>query len=177
MKYEFDGSNKIIKLINDDNTNTFNAQDLYSKWKEWVASDINNMKYPQAMRSIGGNEITPTERIAPYIEVLNDWRIKPYDGEYILYVEGNLFATGGVSPFINPDDGNVVISIQVTGKALAVNTDVSEVKQKIIEVLKLLGNKAEISPDGQLVTIYDDDGSTIIKQFSISADKRIRTPL
>lgn len=42
---------------------------------------------------------------------------------------------------------------------------------------KLSTNKAVISPDDLLVTIYDDDGLTVLYQFDISEDKRIRTPV
>jgi len=38
-------------------------------------------------------------------------------------------------------------------------------------------NKAVISNDGQLVTIYDDDGVTILHQFNVTPDKNTRTPI
>ena len=123
MNYVFDGVQKIIFLEDDGGEKKFNAQDLYSEWKRWVTSDFNNMKYPQAMRSIGGDPLSDTKYIAPYIEVMNDWVIKPFNGDYILTVTGNLFGTGGKIPFIGSDDGTVVVSMETTGNALALQTN------------------------------------------------------
>lgn len=41
---------------------------------------------------------------------------------------------------------------------------------------KLSSNKAVISLDDLLVTVYNDDGTSILYQFDISEDKRVRTP-
>jgi hypothetical protein len=41
---------------------------------------------------------------------------------------------------------------------------------------KLQSNKAVISDNERLVTVYDDDGITILYQFDVSDDKYIRTP-
>jgi len=41
---------------------------------------------------------------------------------------------------------------------------------------KMQTNKAIISGDGLSVCIYDDDGSTLLHVFSVSADKNTRTP-
>ena len=133
MKYNFDGSNKTIYLI-DDNDRTIIAQDMYSQWKKWLVDDINNMAYPQAMRSFGGDAISQTKYVAPYIEVLNDWIIKPFDGNYTITVEGNLFGTNGSIPFINADNGTVIISMETTGNALALktgSTDLSSIQTSL----------------------------------------------
>jgi hypothetical protein len=124
MSFQFDGPNKLIYVQSP--TSSFDAQELYSDWKRWIISDIENAKYLSAMKSIGGNAISQTKHIAGYIELLNDWRIKPYDGNYTLTVIGNLFATGGESPFINADNGSVLISMETTGNALALNTNSDE---------------------------------------------------
>ena len=42
---------------------------------------------------------------------------------------------------------------------------------------KLSKNRAVISADGLLVTIYDDDNLTILQQYNVSADKKLRTPV
>ncbi len=119
MAFVFDGPNKLIYI----SANTFeiDAQALYSNWKRWIISDSQNSTYVQAFRSIGGESISNVKTIAPYIEILNNWRIKPWDGDYTLTVLGNLFATGGVNPFVGAV-GNILLSLETTGNALALNT-------------------------------------------------------
>ena len=51
------------------------------------------------------------------------------------------------------------------------------VAPEAIKSRKLQSNKAVISTDDRLVTIYDDDGTTILHQFDVSADKRVRVPV
>jgi len=48
--------------------------------------------------------------------------------------------------------------------------------QTVIETRKMTTNKAVISPDDLLTTVYDDDKVTVLKRFDISADKRTRDP-
>jgi len=117
--YVFDGPNKLIFITT--NTFEFDAQDIYSEWKRWLINDSQNSTYDQAFRSIGGESISNVKTIAPYIELLNNWRIKPWDGDYTLTVLGNLFATGGLNPFISAN-GNILLSLETTGNALALDT-------------------------------------------------------
>lgn len=42
---------------------------------------------------------------------------------------------------------------------------------------KVSTNKAVISADDQSVTIYDDDGVSVLYEFDVSSDKRTRTPV
>ena len=122
----FDGPNRIIYV--ESPTISFSAIDLYSEWKRWMVQTPENSKYLDAMRSIGGEAISATKYIAGYIELLNTWRIKPYDGTYQLTVVGNLFATGGSVPFLNANSGSVLVNMETTGNALALetNTDTQE---------------------------------------------------
>lgn len=169
MNYQFDGENKIIHLI-DDNDRTLNAQDLYSKWKNWLVSDINNMKYPQAMRSFGGDAISQTKYVAPYIEVLNGWIIKPFDGNYTLVVEGNLFGENGSIPFVNADNGTVIITMETTGNALALKTGdnscdleatINTLSNKLDILLDIEQGNWEIK-DNQMI-FYRRDGTELMR--------------
>jgi len=125
MSFQFDGPNKRIYIQSP--TVNFDAQFLYSEWKRWFQVAVENSKYLSAMRSIGGDALSDTKFIAPYIELLNDWKLKPYDGSYSLAVQGNLFATGGVTPFVGADDGTVLISMETTGNALALATSSDDI--------------------------------------------------
>jgi hypothetical protein len=117
--FTFSGPELIIYIAV--NSYEFNAQTLYSDWKRWSQLD-KNLTFPQAFRSIGGEYISNTKTIAPYIELLNGWRLKPWSGDYTLNVDGNLFATGGLNPFLGADSGTVLLSLETTGNALAIDT-------------------------------------------------------
>lgn len=119
MSFQFDGPNKLIYILTP--TTLIDVQDLYSLWKQWSIS-ADNLKYDQAMKSIGGDALSTTKFIAPYIELTNNWKLKPYSGNYSLSVVGNLFATGGANPFVNANSGSVLISMETTGNALGLST-------------------------------------------------------
>ena len=142
MKFSFDGQNKIINVLSP--IVEFDVKHLYSEWKRWVVEDISNSMYLQAMKSIGGEPITDTISISPYIEVLNGWRIKPYDGDYELSVYGNIFATGGINPFVAADDGNVIVTLEVTSNSLAVTGEGAEIQMKLDRIISTLELEAEI---------------------------------
>ena len=118
--FTFDGNLKTIFIDPKVGDITFSAIDLYSSWKRWVMLD-NNARFVKAFNAIGGNQLSATKYIAGYIEVTNDWKIKPPDGDYTLTVEGNLFATGGSTPFVGADSGTVIVVIESTGNALALD--------------------------------------------------------
>lgn len=61
MAFNFDGPNKLIYLT--PGTIEFDAVDLYSVWKRWVREG-DNLKYIDAMKSIGGEEIAPGKYIS-----------------------------------------------------------------------------------------------------------------
>jgi hypothetical protein len=56
-------------------------------------------------------------------------------------------------------------------------TQATTASQEATIAKKLAANKAVVSDDGLLVTIYDDDGVTVLQQFSLSENKLTRTPL
>lgn len=117
MGFVFDGATKTISIT--PGTTSFDALDLYNKWKEWAAQS-DNLKWAQAMYSTGGDPLGGGKQIAGYIIMLNGWVCKPYDGNYTLIISGNLVGEGGIFPFIPADAGSVNISLQVTSNALAV---------------------------------------------------------
>jgi len=120
MAFNFVGPEKIIYITV--GTTEMDVLDLYSSWKRW-AQDTDNLKYQYAMSSIGGEELSPGKFIAGYIQLLNGWRIKPYDGNYVLAVVGNLFVEGGSSPFLQAENGTVLVNMLSTSNALALEGD------------------------------------------------------
>jgi hypothetical protein len=135
VSFIFNGSERIIYVQSP--TEWFNVKDLYSDWKRWVI-ESDNSKYAQAMKSIGGERISDTISISPYIEVMNEWKIKPYDGVYELSVYGNIFATGGLNPFVSADNGTVTIKLEVTSNSLAITGNEEDIQNKLDTIISTL---------------------------------------
>lgn len=121
MKVTFDGTNKLI-VVNT-NITELNVQiDLYSDWKEWL-KEGDNAKFLPAMRTVGGDPTTGTKTVAPYFFLTNGWKIRPYEGNHILTIEGNLFVdepeTYGYNSCV-PTVGNynVTINLSTTSDAI-----------------------------------------------------------
>ncbi len=75
---QFDGDNLIIKLTA---LGEYDAKsEIYSEWKRWAALS-DNLKYPKAFDTVGGDELSPGQSIAPYFFCRNElgWRIETPD--------------------------------------------------------------------------------------------------
>jgi len=116
-KATFDGPSKIITIVNGE-TEIDTQRDLYSAWKRWVTIN-DNSKYLQAFRTVGGDPIGASQSVSPYFFLLNGWRVRSWEGQHFLTVNGNLFVDEGGSPFI-PTIGNyqVVISLVVSPQSI-----------------------------------------------------------
>lgn len=133
---------------------------------------------------------------ARVIEIINGYTITFEDGQYAVNLKGSnnniadatnvnqvslrvfnsaglqLMETG-VSGLTSEEAENLAIAAaQSTFAAIDAAAAAADAELN----RKLSANKAVISPDDLLVTIYDDDGVSILYQFDISEDKRVRTP-
>lgn len=119
--YVFSGQEKVIYLQS--GVVSFESQDLYSSWKQWVLSGTNSRFLP-AFLTIGGDPISSIKNVSPYYFLANNWKIRPYESSHSLNVEGNLFVDGGVgNPFI-PTTGNynVFINISTSSDSTTINS-------------------------------------------------------
>lgn len=109
MAYTFDGVAKTITLTAQ---TAVSVRDVYARWVDWlVISD--NMKYPPAFTSVGGETIDAgTGTTVPaYVFLQNGWRIRPEESSHTLTVGGGiLLVAGGGDPFLNPL-GNFTVRI------------------------------------------------------------------
>jgi len=102
QKVHFDGPNKLIK-VNNDVTSLDVQEDIYSGWKEWLFQ-LDNSKFDQALSAIGGDPITDTSKVGITYFLENGWRVKTWEGDHELVVDGNLYTREpGGDPFIPPD--------------------------------------------------------------------------
>lgn len=205
-KVTFDGARKLI-LISPYVYDIAVKSELYSDWKEWFMVD-DNSKYIPAFRTVGGDYIDETEQLGDSYFLINNWKIQPWNGNYTLRLDGNIYVdnTGvptdisNLDPFVATDvASNVKIQWQVSTLVNTVKyTDTEQVPALTAEQVALITNTfiqateaniqatnanteatkarkmgtnlAVISADGLLVTIYDDDGTTILHKFNTSVD-------
>jgi hypothetical protein len=116
-KATFDGPNKIITIVTSE-TEIDVQRDLYSAWKRWVTIN-DNSKYLQAFRTVGGDPIGVGQTVSAYFFLLNGWRVRSWEGDHFLTVNGNLFVDEGGSPFIPTlGDHQIVISLVVSPQSI-----------------------------------------------------------
>src|SRR5574338_690966 len=91
MAFTFDGANKLIILSS--GTTSFTAQEIYSRWKDWMLED-DNSKYEIAFTSVAGDPISATQTISPYIFLNTSagWRIRAQESDHTLSISGNLYS-------------------------------------------------------------------------------------
>ena len=87
--FTFNGNTKIISLSL--GTYSFNAGEIYSRWKQWC-SFSDNAKYPPAFAgSVGGEALGSNLFVGGYFFLQNGWVIRPMEADHQLIVSGNLF--------------------------------------------------------------------------------------
>ena len=127
-KVTFSGEDKLI-IINSGITSIDVKTNIYSDWKEWVASagdfsgsTSDNSRFLQAISAIGGDPISLVLNLGTTFFLENGWKLRPYEGNHSLLVTGNLYSRDGSSPFV-PTLGNynVVINLQTSNLVDAVN--------------------------------------------------------
>ncbi len=128
----FKGDARLIEL--DPNTTEINVQDIYSRYKDWVLDD-EGAKWANAMTPVGGQPIGGGSFIAPYIVLINNWKIKPFEGNHILTVVGNIISDDESNPFVDTGgDFNVTIKNIVSSNTIAVGGDRYTLEQIAQEV-------------------------------------------
>jgi len=130
----FDGINKIITVAS--GITSIDIQDVYSRWKDWTqVSD--NLKYPKAFSVVGGDPTITDQYITPYYFLENQWRMRPYEGNHTLEVNGIVLTIegGGTQPFLHTlGDYNVSIrSIVPIRTETVVSNDVEGLASTILD--------------------------------------------
>ena len=100
MAFTFDATNKLIILST--GTVSFSLADLWTAWKDWVY--LGNAGAARALDYVGGEPINPAEGtvVSLYLFLLNDWKIRPYEGDHTLVVTGGtLIGPRGGDPFVS----------------------------------------------------------------------------
>jgi len=138
QKVTFDGPNKLI-LVNEGETTLDIQTDVYGGWKEW-SLQRDNMKYLEAISTLGGDPITEETFVGDTYFLENGWRIQPwnsYNG-YILEVIGNIYTREPGQNPVNPTPNASVLLTRsnITETALVGG---AATENRLLEIWRILG--------------------------------------
>lgn len=102
---DFDGNKRIMSLHF--GVTSFTVSLLYSDWKRWTAGG-DNAKFLPAFRYVGGDPTIPGQFLGSTYFITNSWKIRPFNGDHTLIVDGNLFTEDQSSPFLPALDPHMV---------------------------------------------------------------------
>jgi len=173
-KVTFFGIEKIIQ-INEGVTNVDVKRDIYSSWKEW-ASLQDNVKFPIAISAIGGEPITSTTAVGATYFLENGWRIRPWSGNYILTIDGNVYTreAGGAPTFAPEIKSTITISFnrsslvdRVDLNPDVVQIDVNVLSQQISSLVWALGLTEAANTEGSIGDHITNKLLTVNKYLSL----------
>lgn len=133
LKVSFDGPNKIIQVLDLVDSLEFKT-DVYSAWKNWCVEG-DNLKYQQAIRTVGGDPLTGGNSLGITFFLENGWRLRPFSRDHTLSISGNVYTTEGGTPFI-PVEGSFSVSVIMTVSNLS---DSRVLENEISQNLDYLG--------------------------------------
>ena len=126
MAITFDGPNKKILL---DGTATVSVREIYSRWVDWVAS---NLQYLPAFRTIADPPVVPV-----YAFLINEWCIVPLGGDYTLVINDGFLDTDSViMPIFCPVTSGSEPRIRYDKPAVAIGYSTSSPQQADIDAIR-----------------------------------------
>jgi len=162
-KATFDAVNKLITLIEVPTNNQVNlstAIDLYSDAKEDWQSDSILKKFTFPFRVIGGDDLGGGLTAGSYFFLRNDlgWRIKPYEDDHELTVDGNLYANDPNTVIFRPTTGAYTVSVRLSTSSLTQQTAGTDPSSLATAV------RSELTPE---LTLMDASVSSRATQTSV----------
>lgn len=132
MSFTFDGPNKLVILS--PGTVSFDVKDLYSRWKEWVATD-DNSKYIFAFSSVAGDPIGPGLNIASYIflNTTGGWKLRPQEASHELVITGNLYSIDSTLSLFVPTLGAYTVTTIIERSSAAIAVTVGGIDQATVQ--------------------------------------------
>jgi hypothetical protein len=183
MAITFDQTNKLINITAPQDT--LSCQDLIDAIRAEEASETGQV-YDQIATASGKEDLSGGVFVGMTVNLISPWQVKFWAGNYIAKISGgNLVGGIGGDP-VAYSAGVQVLLVQSAASTVVVTSDGLNTAQAALlqtaateatKGRKMQTNKAIISGDEQTVSIYDDDGTTLLHTFDVSADKKTRTPV
>jgi len=134
----FDGPGRLIILEASDG-NLVEAQDIYSRWKDWVLGGT-GAQYPNVFTTVGGDPLGGGLFAGAYffLNTADGWLIRPREVDHNLVINGNLYPLVANAPMFASTLGSfqVFIRLQTSSLTQALTTggvDTALILQKIEE--------------------------------------------
>lgn len=191
MTYTYDFTNKIIGIT--EAQADVSVIGLLSDIREAEAS-LQGICYGAIASASGGESLGGSVSVGVTVALLDGWQVMFESGNYIAKISGGNLVGGlggdpvaysmGVQVLLLQSAASTVV-LQSTGSGLSAEQDATltaalqaaqAANTEAAKGRKMQTNKAVISGDGLSVTLYEDDGVTLLHSFTISADKNVRTP-
>ena len=154
-KFIFDGPNKQFvarpEFVGTDGVIEVDVQiDIYSEWKD-VVKEGDNLKFLEAIRTVGGDPTSSTKALGATFFLINGWRILPDSQNHRLQINGNIFtdpAGDAISDF--PSVGVVIVENTVSNLIDQVTTNVNTIEN-------IVRGKVITNPVTGLMEVYDEN--------------------
>ncbi len=160
--FEFDGVTKIIRL--GVGTVQFSASTVYSEWKRWATQGDNTKFEPAFDLAVGGNPLGGNILLGSYYFLQNGWKIRPWNADHTLVIEGNLFPV--------PDDAGLFVSTVDPFNVLIAMRTSSLTQQVLVEQANAINEEvladAVWNKDVSGITAPDYAG-TVLQQSGVDA--------
>lgn len=189
LKVSFDGATKLI-TVNDNETVIDVKEDLYSAWKNWMGTR-DNLKYINAMRTVGGDPTTAGEFLGATFFVTNGWRIVLTAG---VTIEGNLFSDDFDTPFTTAEGvviayskvSNLIDQVAPTTETLTevassvvntLNTGTYDgvAFEDIMPILLAMAQGKIVNSSSGVYDIYAQDNTSVLYTLTESGVERNRS--
>lgn len=129
QKVTFDGTNKLI-LVNEGEIELDFKVDVYSAWKEWLKDpNHTNTRYAPALSVVGGDPLPGSRALGTTYFLENGWRMRTWEGDHSLTVNGNFFTRTGdpiFVPTLNPWTITINLNTSTLVETIVPDTNLNE---------------------------------------------------
>lgn len=177
----FDRTNLIMTL--DAGLDVFDWEYYYDEWKQWSLAHSTNRKCPPAFNTAGGEDvITGQLNAGSYYFFRNDlgWRMRPAEEDATMYPTGNLIPQSSSLPIFVPTVGDFTVAIlglqPITQSVSPLLLTMTNIESQVNVSRKILQNKTQTDPVTGIMTVFDDDGITVLFTANIWENVAGTTP-
>lgn len=181
VKVDYDTDKRIIyvTLAPTDGVVNLDVQtDLYSDIKEDWRSNATLNKFMMPISSVGGNPLPGSKTLGDTYFLETPWKIRPYEADHKLAINGNLFARDGSSVMV-PTIGNynVLVEMFVSNLSDSSIQQLSEIQYSVYQggvwIAALTGESGTEYPTGTPFTPVDNITDALSIRSNQSLPKKL----